>query len=92
MEEDEAPDPTDVGLLGANGIVLGASGIANAIEQFLRAVPDHGHPAQLNSSLSMRWCILLESHFTPASRRGQEHCADRTRDKMLEGGICGKNS
>ncbi|MGQ9841885.1 MAG: hypothetical protein ACUVR4_15540, partial [Anaerolineae bacterium] len=35
MEEDEASDPVDVGLLGADGIVLAADSIAYDIEELL---------------------------------------------------------
>ncbi len=35
VEEDEALDPVDVGLLGADGVVLAADGVSNLIEQLL---------------------------------------------------------
>ena len=35
VKEDEAPDPTDVGLFGAGRVVLDSDGLTDAVEQFL---------------------------------------------------------
>jgi hypothetical protein len=37
MKKDEAPDPVEVGLLGARGVVLAANGLADLVEELLGA-------------------------------------------------------
>ncbi len=42
VEEDEAPDPMEVGFLRARGVVLAADGFADDVEQFARRVVHYG--------------------------------------------------
>jgi hypothetical protein len=96
VEEDEAPDPTDAGLLCTNAIMLGATGIANAIEQFLLAVPDHNRPLQLGLSLPSVgiYCWRAIFHLFLG---GDKHIMRK--ESMIEhwkegyeGGICRRSS
>lgn len=57
-EEDVSPDPTDVGLLGANGIAPGAYRIANAIEQSVLTGFGHHLPPGTHLHSSGVWCML----------------------------------
>ena len=52
VEQDEAPDPIDVGLLGADGVVLDANRVAHLIEQLLfrRFFRGFGHDSPLDSA------------------------------------------
>jgi hypothetical protein len=47
VEKDVAFDPANVGLLGANGLVLEADGVADLVQQFLGASLLHRLPPSI---------------------------------------------